>query len=97
MYLSNKAKVSGFFFKFSKLCLTSRQCKGQNSLVEEKSKGNAVTKLENHADGRESGEAVELASSGDFVAPKNGRLSITLTPHEQKQQVVAGVQPRLEQ
>jgi hypothetical protein len=58
---------------------------------------NTVTILETHADGREAGEAVVSASSGDYGAPKKGRRSITLASHEQKQQAVAGVQPRPEQ
>jgi hypothetical protein len=58
---------------------------------------NTVTILETHANGREAGEAVVSASLGDHVATKKNRRSITLAPHEQKQQAVAGVQPRPEQ
>jgi hypothetical protein len=69
--------------------------KGKTGSWKKRARGSAtdVANLEIHVGGRETREAGESASSGESVAPKKGRLSITLAPHEKQQQTVAGIQP----
>ncbi len=61
--------------------------KGRTGLWKKRARGcvTAVTNLEIHAGGRDTGDAVESASSGESVASKKGRISITLASNEQQQ------------